>query len=249
MDGQEETHQIARTEYKEIVVWNSWIRVYCWRKWLRNIFASKMPGVAESLTSGEGAWVFTLGITEASYILIALQMLHAQLVSNSLTANTNVSKRIWVMTLGKALWIKSSWGERNCGLDIILLQKHWWHSIFLLFMVINLCRTLLISTTISSIRTDPIRIPKILRLIVGQLSILPLPLLPGRVSICVCLRLPILHRNLQQGKVSWCSKIHPNIHMHSLQGHDDRKCTEVYDFGKKHIKGKGNVTTNSMLID
>jgi hypothetical protein len=32
---------------------------------------------------------------------------------------------------------------------------------------------------------------------VGQLSILPLPLLPGRVSICVCLRLPILHRNLQ----------------------------------------------------
>jgi hypothetical protein len=53
----------------------------------------KMPGVAESLTSREGAWVFTLGITEASYILIGLQMLHAQLVSNSLTANKNVSKR------------------------------------------------------------------------------------------------------------------------------------------------------------
>jgi hypothetical protein len=52
-----------------------------------------MPGVAESLTSEEGDWVFTLGITEASYILIALQMLHAQLVSNSLTVNTNVSKR------------------------------------------------------------------------------------------------------------------------------------------------------------
>ncbi len=129
------------------------------------------------------------------------------------------------MTLGKAMWIKASCDEGNFGFDVIFLHKHWWHCDLLPFVVINLSRTLLISASISLIKTDPFHMWKNFRLILGQLSVMPWLLLPGRVSIWLYLWIPILHWHPQKINLSiCCCRIYQSIQI----------CWKIQSLTEKH---------------